>query len=230
VTVGLALWASSALALTGEVVALSGAAVARNVTGQSRILAVRSQILEGDLISTSDSAYVRIHFADQSEMVLRPNSLLRVDSMRYEEQRPDRDSFATSLLKGGFRAVSGLLGRRNPASYRVSTPMATVGIRGTHFGLLVCANDCPNVVVPNGRSAPNGLHIDLADGGLLVRNPRGEVELRVGDFAFVADLETAPRQVDPRDAIRVTLPRQATQPALQSLGPGRSGELECSIR
>src|SRR3546814_15472343 len=37
------------------------------------------------------------------------------------------------LLKGGFRAVSGLIGRVDHEEYRVSTPVATIGLRGTEY-------------------------------------------------------------------------------------------------
>lgn len=46
------------------------------------------------------------------------------------------------LLKGGFRSVSGLIGKANHDDYRVSTPVATIGIRGTQYGARLCQGDC----------------------------------------------------------------------------------------
>lgn len=46
------------------------------------------------------------------------------------------------LLKGGFRSVSGLIGKANHEDYRVSTPVATIGIRGTRYGARLCQGDC----------------------------------------------------------------------------------------
>lgn len=46
------------------------------------------------------------------------------------------------LLKGGFRAVSGLIGKVNRDDYRVSTPVATIGIRGTRYGARLCQGEC----------------------------------------------------------------------------------------
>ncbi len=43
-----------------------------------------------------------------------------------------------SLLKGGFRSVSGLIGKLNHDEYRITTPVATIGIRGTRYSARVC--------------------------------------------------------------------------------------------
>jgi hypothetical protein len=46
------------------------------------------------------------------------------------------------LFKGGFRAVTGAIGRINRNDYRVATPVATIGIRGTKFGGDLCEGSC----------------------------------------------------------------------------------------
>jgi hypothetical protein len=47
-----------------------------------------------------------------------------------------------SLLKGAMRSVTGLIAKSDPQSYRVATPVATMGVRGTDFKLVYCNNDC----------------------------------------------------------------------------------------
>lgn len=49
------------------------------------------------------------------------------------------------LLKGGFRAVSGVIGKVNREDYRVSTPVATIGIRGTRYGVRLCQSECSDI-------------------------------------------------------------------------------------
>ena len=46
------------------------------------------------------------------------------------------------LVKGGFRSVSGVIGKLNREDYRVSTPVATIGIRGTVYSARLCAGAC----------------------------------------------------------------------------------------
>ena len=46
------------------------------------------------------------------------------------------------LVKGGFRTVSGLIGKASQDDYRVNTPVATIGIRGTRYGVRICQGEC----------------------------------------------------------------------------------------
>ncbi|WP_028007911.1 FecR family protein [Solimonas flava] len=46
------------------------------------------------------------------------------------------------LLKGGLRTVSGLIGKADPEEYRVTTPVATIGIRGTDYYAYLCDLAC----------------------------------------------------------------------------------------
>ena len=46
------------------------------------------------------------------------------------------------LVKGGFRSVSGVIGKLNREDYRVSTPVATIGIRGTVYSARLCEGPC----------------------------------------------------------------------------------------
>lgn len=64
-----------------------------------------------------------------------------------------------SLLKGGFRSVSGLIGKLNREEYRITTPVATIGIRGTRYSARICQGAC---------SDRNELAALLRDAGKLV--------------------------------------------------------------
>lgn len=92
------------------------------------------------------------------------------------------------LLKGGFRAVSGLIGKSDPAEYRVSTPVATIGIRGTDYLVILCDAACANdpVIVdalPEGSSAQGGLIVGVIQGGVFVVNEDGKVaEVAAGQY------------------------------------------------
>jgi hypothetical protein len=46
------------------------------------------------------------------------------------------------LVRGGFRAVTGLIAKSSPNAARVQTNTATIGIRGTDFDARICARDC----------------------------------------------------------------------------------------
>ncbi|MDM4769330.1 hypothetical protein [Solimonas sp. SE-A11] len=83
------------------------------------------------------------------------------------------------LLKGGFRAVSGLIGKVDRNDYRVTTPVATIGIRGTDYLLVLCDEKCSTdpVIsdsVPEGARIEGGLVVGVVSGGVAVLNNAGK--------------------------------------------------------
>ncbi|TAK45152.1 MAG: hypothetical protein EPO29_02140 [Betaproteobacteria bacterium] len=220
----------AALAAAGAVTHLSGAVVARRGDGQSQILSVKSEVREGDVIATAENSYARLKFGDGTEVVLRPNTQMKVDAFKFEEQRPREDNVVLSLLKGGLRSVTGLLAKRNAANFRVQAPNATIGIRGTNFGLLYCQNDCGKVPGPGGNPPANGLHVDVSDGVIVVSNTGGSQEFRMGQFGYVQNIQTPPVQVPPGQGTQVTLPPQALNQQILGGTVGTSSSLECAIK
>lgn len=220
----------AAYALSGQITHLSGAVVARRADGGSRVLSIRSDVNEGDIVLTADSSYARIKWADGGEIVLRPGTQLKIDAYKYEEGSPQNDNIALSLIKGGLRSVTGLLGRRNPGAFRVATPNATIGIRGTHFGVIFCNSDCAGVTGPGGGPPPNGLHVDVASGTIVLSNAGGSREYRVGEFGFVQNSTTPPVVIPPSQGTRVVLPSQALDRTAIGGSIGRGSDLECAIR
>ena len=213
----------------GEVTHLSGAVVARKPDGQSRILSIKSEVHEGDIVATADNSYARVKFGDGTEAVLRPATQVWIVAFTFNEQRPQQDNVVLSLLKGGMRAITGLLARRNPAKFRVATPSATILIRGTHFGLQFCNNDCGGVISPQGGAPANGLHADVADGSISLTTQAGTIVVGVGQFAYVQSPMVLPVLVPPAQGVRTVLPPQATNPALKGGTVGKPGGLECAI-
>ena len=220
----------AAFSAAGAVTHLSGAVVARRADGQSQILSVKSEVQEGDVLATAENSYARLKFGDGTEVVLRPSTQMKVNTYQFEEQRPQQDSVVLSLLKGGLRSVTGLLARRNPANFRVQAPNATIGIRGTNFGVLFCDNDCGKVPGPGGAPPANGLHVDVADGAILVSNAGGAQEFKVGQFGFVLNPQSPPVAVPAAQATQVSLPAQALNQQIQGGTVGTSSSLECTIK
>jgi len=123
-------WAGQAV---GTVVNLSGPLLAKKADGTAKVLSVKSAVEQGDTLVSEKDTYARIRFIDNSEITLRPNSQLKIDNFSFEEDKPEQDSAAFNLVKGGLRAVTGTLGKRNKEKFGMNTPTATIGIRGTIF-------------------------------------------------------------------------------------------------
>jgi hypothetical protein len=124
-------WAWAGVA--GTVTHLSGPLLAKKADGTVKILAVKSTVEEGDTLVSEKGTYARIKFIDDSEITLRPGTQFKIESFSFVDNQPQRDSAGFSLIKGGLRAVTGTLGKRNKEKFQVGTPTATIGIRGTIF-------------------------------------------------------------------------------------------------
>lgn len=190
----------------GEVIYLSGTLSATGADGSTRLLAVGSRFDDGDVLGTLQDSYARIRFVDGAEIALRPDTRLEIAGVSYREEAPAEDGFAVRLLKGGMRAVSGLISTRNRERVRYDTPVATIGIRGTHFGVQFCQSDCAGLESLSGQPLRDGLHVDLVQGALELVNRAGALNLDEGQFAYVADADTAPRLADDDGRYRVALP------------------------
>ena len=213
----------------GEVTHLSGTLSARKADGTSKLLSIKSQVEEGDLVATEADTYARLKLTDGSEIVLRPNSQLKFDAYAFQNEKPESDNVVLRMLKGGLRAVTGLIGKRNRDKVNVQTVTATIGIRGTHFGALLCQDDCSQVPTATGNPPANGLHVDVVDGAIILRNQAGQQIINVGQFGFVANFNTLPTLVPPQDGIQVTMPQSISDNRSGSQGIGRREQTECGL-
>ena len=214
-------------ATAGQVTHLSGTLSVKKADGTAKLFSVNSDVQEGDLLSTEAGTYARVKFVDGGEVVLRPGSQLKVANYSYNETKPQNDSVFLSLLKGGLRAVTGLIGKRNHDAVSFSTATATIGIRGTHFGALLCNNDCGGVLTVSGEPPENGLHVDVANGAVVVSNSAGSQVIEAGKFGFVRDASTAPAIVPPELGVRVTMPNSISNNRGSGHGVGRGGDEIC---
>ena len=147
----LLLMTAPAFAGVGKVMfVLGGASIER---GQSAIAAQRGQQLEsGDTLVTGLSGRMHVRMDDGAVISLKPDSRFELTDYAVEEApapaaqapapaEPDAPIVRTrsngrafmSLLKGGFRTITGLIGKADKEAYQIKTPVATIGIRGTHF-------------------------------------------------------------------------------------------------
>jgi hypothetical protein len=211
----------------GQITHLSGTLTAKRADGSVKLFAVKSEVEPGDTLSTEQDTYARIKFADGGELVLRPGSQLKVAAYAYDQTKPESDSIVLNMLRGGLRAVTGLIGKRNRDAVSFTTTTATIGIRGTHFGALICQNDCGGIPTVSGKPPENGLHLDVADGAIVVRNAAGEQVINTGQFGFVQSATTVPVIVPPSQGIQVTMPSSISQNNASGRGIGKAKDNEC---
>ena len=214
----------------GQVTHLSGTLTAKRADGSTKLFSVKSEVQEGDTLSTERETYARIKFADGGEVVLRPGSQLKVAAYSFNQAKPEADNVFLDMLKGGMRAVTGLIGKRNRDAVSFGAVTATIGIRGTHFGALICQNDCGGIPTVSGKPPENGLHLDVADGAIVVKNTAGQQVIASGQFGFVQSASTPPVIVPPSQGIQVTMPTSISQNTSSGRGMGKAKESECAVQ
>lgn len=227
----------------GRVSYLSGTMYVQTPDNKTRILARNSSIYGGDVITTEKSTVARIEFGDGSTLALRPRSKVKIDSFAFDEARPEKDNMFYSLLKGGLRAVTGLIGKRNRDAYRASTVTATIGIRGTSFGMLLCDENekedpaCLKTLeeAKDRQAGEPALVFDVEEGSIEVKNDAGSKTFKVGEAGVVSSSRSAPETLSENPGLGNALPSStAARPGPDGMGGstglGSDADASCTVQ
>jgi hypothetical protein len=118
----------------GRVLFAAGAPTAISADGSRRELHKGDAVEEGEILVTGDGR-LQLQFKDNALLALYPGTRFQIERYRYKAAGDAGDGVVLRLLQGGLRTISGLVGKRNRSDYRMETAVATIGIRGTEYGL-----------------------------------------------------------------------------------------------
>jgi hypothetical protein len=194
---------TQAAQVAGVVVQLSGPMSARSPAGAVKPLQAKSEVESGDTLVTAAGAYALVRFIDNSELALKPGTTVKIDQFSFDESRPDADRAAYTLVKGGLRSVTGLLGKRSKDKFAMKTPSATIGIRGTTFFLEYLTGKGDLDASPG---LEPGLHVHVSTGGISIVNGAGEFRYDPGQFGFIKDDKTRPVKMFTNPGMRFAPP------------------------
>jgi len=185
-TILFALCAAAHAEVVGRVLMAAGdASIIRN--NRELRVAVGSPVEDKDTLKTGPFSNMQVRLTDESVVSLRDQSLLKIDEYKFTGKQDGMEKAFFNLLKGGFRTITGVIGRVNKTNYGVKTATATIGIRGTNFALLHCtAGNC-------GVAAKDGLYGGVSGGIIAASNRTGEYQFGSGDYFYVPS-EDAPAQ------------------------------------
>ena len=93
----------------------------------------------GDVVSTGKRSVAILGLRDSTRLTLRPDTVFEIEAFAHDE---GEESAVMRLFKGGLRALTGLVGKRNAKGFKLATSVATIGIRGTEFDARLCEEDC----------------------------------------------------------------------------------------
>lgn len=148
----------------------------RTGAGGTVDLAKGVSVFVGDEIRTGPDARLQIRFDDQSKLTLGQNARITINEFVYSPNGNSRQGL--SILRGVFRFATGQISKLVPRNVAFTTPVATIGIRGTIFlgGELT-------VGMPAGQSH-YGFQIN--EGAIEVSSPGGSVVLdQPGEGTFL---------------------------------------------
>ena len=120
---------SGALSI-GEVSNVTGSANATRIDGTTVNLANGDPVFQGDTVEVSSSGAVGLVFLDKTTLSLSEGGKMVLDELVYDPST-GTGSMAVDMVEGAFSFVSGEIAKTGPDAMKVSTPVATIGIRGT---------------------------------------------------------------------------------------------------
>jgi len=172
-------------------------------------LAKGDAIRMSDTVVTGDASRAQLLMLDGAKIAMRPNSRLLIEEFSYTPPATtgvavtsSSDKSIIGLVKGGFRTITGAIGKENEADYEVRTAVGVLGIRGTDYTAVFCNGDCD--WVPGGAAGgaiPDGLYLGVSEGVISFRTTTTTIELKAGEYAFIPLDDPEPQRMDSPPAV-----------------------------
>ena len=160
ILIGLSAGNAAAQDAIGSVSRMQGEATGAK-DGAAEALALGSSVFLNQEVSTGEAARLELTFTDGTQLTLGEKAKMVLDTFVYS---PAQGTGTMKLaVVGAFRFVSGQVTKQNDSDVAVTTPIATVGIRGTEFW--------------GGPIDDQALGVFLIDGEVTVTNAAGEAVL-----------------------------------------------------
>ena len=134
-----------------------------------------AKISAGDRLTTGDSSYATVQFADKSQMRLGPESEVVFDTLTSYGDTGMVDTRVRVLRGGAESTVSPQVGPG--AVYRIGTPSGVAAVRGTTFRTRA-KDDTSFIEMTEGEvqfDTPTGDQVDVEAGKGLVASPEGAI-------------------------------------------------------
>jgi hypothetical protein len=108
---------------------------------------VRDDVVAESLLETVRDGRMDIEFDDKTKQIVGPNSTVKLDRFVYDPNKSSGE-VAVNMSRGVLRFVTG---RLSSQSYKIKTPTATMGVRGTDFVVQVDEAGATTVSVLDGE-------------------------------------------------------------------------------
>ena len=125
--------ASTPAGIVGEVTLVIGAASLVGADGQARQVDRGSEVRVGDKVETQQGGHVHLRFVDGGRVSVRPASRLVIESYAHSKDQPQLSAIKFRLDEGVIRSITGSWGEAAKERFRLNTPIAAIGVKGTDF-------------------------------------------------------------------------------------------------
>ncbi|PHV09865.1 FecR family protein [Chitinimonas sp. BJB300] len=169
------LLAAAALA-AANVTAARGQITVTGRDGSSKPLDSGARVEAGSKIVTGSNGFAILRFDDGQVIALEKNTDFTIDQFRFNRAQPEEGNAFFSMLRGSLRAVTGLIGQQNKAAFRLNTPTATIGIRGSDWMAALQGNN---------------LYTGVNSGGIVVNNSANQLLVNAGQYSMTAGAGTS---------------------------------------
>jgi len=142
----------------------------------------------GDTLLTASGALAQLKMGDGAIVVVQPQSRLTVAEFHYAGKEDGTEKVRYRLEHGGFRAVTGAIGRTHKQNYLIETPIAHMGVRGTDHESYFFPATGPVA----GDGAKPGAYNKVNTGRTFIRTGAGEVEIDPNQVGYVASAGQVP--------------------------------------
>ncbi|MDP1525644.1 MAG: FecR domain-containing protein [Rhodocyclaceae bacterium] len=180
-------------ATAGRIDFVVGDVKALAADGRSRPLTKGASFEIGETIETG-TGRAQLRFTDGAQVSLQPGSRFRIDDYNFSGKVDGSEKGLFSLLKGGLRTITGLVGRTNRENYKVTTAVATIGIRGTEYSV----------------QYGNSITVTTGEGVIEICNAAGCLILNSGETAYVPNISTQPTMTDKKADVPPPPPESLT--------------------
>jgi len=182
---GLGMSASLMAQEAGKIMRVTGKATVSSASNQTKDAAKDDLINAGDTITSSKESQVLIRMKDNSSLLVRADSKIKIAAFQFENK--PTDNAKTTVIAGTLRAVSGSIGKGQPDNVKYEAGTATIGIRGT---------DIEVAIVEEGAKDRAGIYNYVYDGETVMALNTGEkanVEKELTGFTPAKLLPGEPR-------------------------------------
>jgi hypothetical protein len=104
--------------------------------------AIGAKIFRDDVLRTGPDSSIGVVFKDDTLVSLGPDSRLVISNFLFSPAE-NKLSIVVKMLKGTMVYLSGIIAKLAPDAVRVETPVASIGVRGTKFAVMVEGKDEP---------------------------------------------------------------------------------------